>query len=309
MDSKTGKVEVGLKQLQPDPWDSVQERYPIGSSLKASVIGRRRNGYIAEVEAGIDAVIPPEEFSWNKNAHIHVRTKDVVEGRVMEYDDSHKRIVISVKNMTENPWDAIVRETPEGSIVKCSIKSITDFGLFVDFGRNIDGLIRKGDISWIDKPDDLNKTFKAGDVLEARVLKVDREREHISLGIKQTGGNPWKEITKADTSNGMPVVVTASSKSGIEVSMENGLHGFIPQNELDPDKQEPLSYSPGDTLTAVVIRTEPKERRIILSVKKLLAESEKKQTKEFLKKLEKGDDTQWYGNNVFKDVEEKLKEK
>ncbi|MDR2104994.1 MAG: S1 RNA-binding domain-containing protein [Deferribacteraceae bacterium] len=309
MDNKTGRVEVGLKQLQPDPWDSVRERYPIDSPLKVSVIGRRRNGYIAEVEPGVDAVIPPKEFSWNKNDHIQIRTKDLVEGRVIDYDDKQKQIVISVKNMTENPWDAIARETPEKSIVQCTIKSITDFGLFVDFGRGIDGLIRKGDISWIDKPDDLQKTFKAGDVLEARVLKVDREREHISLGIKQTGENPWQDISKVDTTRGVAVVVIGAVKGGLDVSMENGIHGFIPQNELDPENQDLSKYSQGDTLTALVIRTEPRERRVILSVKRLLAESEKKQTKEFLRKLEKGDDTQWYGNNVFKDVEERLKEK
>ncbi|MDR2400929.1 MAG: 4-hydroxy-3-methylbut-2-enyl diphosphate reductase [Deferribacteraceae bacterium] len=307
MDAKTGKVEVSLKQLQPDPWDSVRERYPAGSSLKASVIGRRRNGYIAEVEPGIDAVIPPEEFSWNKNAHIQI--KGVVEGRVLEYDDNHKRITISVKMMSENPWIAIERDTPEGSIVECTIKSITDFGLFVDFGQAIDGLIRKGDISWIDKPEDLHKTFKKGDVLEARILKVDEARQHISLGIKQTGTNPWKELSKTDGSKGVNVTVIGAMKGGIEVLMENGLHGFIPQSELDPDNQELANYTEGLPLNAVVTRTDQKERKIVLSVKKLLAESEKKHTKEILKKLEKSGESQWYGNNVFKDVEEKLKEK
>jgi ribosomal protein S1 len=309
MDAKSSKVEVGLKQLQPDPWDSVRERYPIGASLKAAVIGRRRNGYVAEVEAGIDAVIPPEEFSWNKNAHIHFRTKDLVEGRVLDYDDTHKRIVVSVKMMSENPWVAIERDTPEGSIVECKIKSVTDFGLFVDFGQGVDGLIRKGDISWIDKPEDLNKTFKPGDILEARVLKIDEPRHHISLGIKQTGSNPWKEITKADSSKEQTVTVIGAVKGGLEVAMENGLHGFIPQSELEGEKQELGGYSAGDALTAVVIKSDPKERKIVLSVKKLLVESEKKHTKEILKKLEKSDEGSWFGNNAFKNVEEKLKEK
>jgi ribosomal protein S1 len=309
MDSRSGKVEIGLKQLQPDPWDSVRDRYPVDSSLKAAIIGRRRNGYIAEVEPGVDAIIPPEEFSWNKNAHIHVHTKDVVEGRVLDYDDAHKRVIVSVKSMMENPWIAIERNTPEGSIVQCTIKSITDFGLFVDFGQYVDGLIRKGDISWIDKPEDLHKTFKAGDILEARVLKIDEPRQHVSLGIKQTGSNPWKEVAKTDSSKGTDVTVVGAVKGGIEVSMENGLRGFIPFNELDPEKQSPESYSAGDVINAAVIKSDPKERTIILSVKKLITESERKQTKEVLKKLGQGEADQWFGNNAFKNVEEKLKEK
>ncbi len=298
---ETGKIEVGLRQLTEDPWAAVNNKYPIDSSVSASVVGRRRNGFIAEIEPGVDAFIPLEELSWLKNGRVNINPKDVVEGRVLDYDNEHKRIIISVKMMSDNPWKTLKEETPEGSVVTATIKNITDFGIFVDFGSFIDGLIRKGDISWTDEPEDLTTVFNVGDKVEVKVLKIDEERERVSLGIKQLSNNPWRDMPKSGGAKGVEVTVVGAGKNGLEVELDNGLKGLIPMNELDPSSPSLDSYKAGDTLQATIIKSDQRERSVLLSIRKLIVDSERQEAKEYMKKLEKSDENQGFGN-IFKDI-------
>jgi ribosomal protein S1 len=293
------RIEVGVKQLTDDPWNSVREKYPVGSVVSASIIGRRRVGYIGELEPGIDAIIPLEELSWLKNGRVNLSSKSIVEGRVLEYDDERNRVTISLRMMIDNPWKTIKQEIPEGSIVECTIKSITDFGLFVDFGRFIEGLIRKGDISWVDELKDLKELYQVGDVIEAKVLTIDEARERVGLGIKQLASNPWKDISKGIKE--VNVTVSEITKNGLNVTLANGIKATILQNELDPSKQNLDSYKVGDSFPAMIVKGDAKEHTVTLSVKKLITESERKETKEYMKKLERGDENQSFGL-VFKDM-------
>ncbi|MDR0453361.1 MAG: S1 RNA-binding domain-containing protein [Deferribacteraceae bacterium] len=297
---ENGKIEVGLKQLTEDPWSGVSAKYPVDSFVKATLIGRRRNGYIAEAEPGVDVFIPLEELSWLKNARISMNPKDIIEGRVLDYDSEHKRIITSVKMMNENPWKALKKATPEGSVIEGRVKNITNFGIFVDFGQFVDGLIRKGDISWSEEPSDLSVLYKPGDTVEAKVLKIDEARERVSLGVKQVSQNPWKELPKNIAGKAHDVTVTAVTKTGLDVALPSGLKGHIPSTELDPGKSSPENFKAGDVVSATLIKADIKEKSILLSIKKHISDSERKETKEYMEKLKKTDESQGFGA-IFKD--------
>ncbi|MDE7169082.1 MAG: S1 RNA-binding domain-containing protein [Mucispirillum sp.] len=300
INKEENKVAVGMKQLQEDPWDRAAQDYPEGSSVKGTVVARKRAGYIVEIAPGIDGFVPNEEIGWLKNTKSTLNMKDIIEGRVTGYDNERKRVIMSVKDLKENPWKTLKAQNPEGSIVKGTVKNITDFGLFVDFGSFIDGLIRKGDISWRDEPQDLNEIYKAGDTVEAKVLTIDEERERVSLGIKQLEANPWKEIGKLMPSGkAIDAKITAVTKQGLEVELPLNMKGIIAVSDLDQSKPAVDDYNVGDTVTAAVIKTDAKEKQITLSIKKYMQDSERRETKEYMKKMEEKDDSGF--GNIFKD--------
>lgn len=300
MNKDDNKIAVGMKQLEKDPWEEVTKKYPEGSNVKGTVVARKRAGYVLEIVPGIDGFVPNEEIGWLKNTKSTLNIKDMIEGKVIGYDNERKRVIMSVKDLIENPWITLKAEHPEGSIVKGTIKNITDFGLFVDFGGVLDGLIRKGDISWREEPKDLNELYKVGDTVEAKVLNIDEEKERISLGIKQLESNPWKEIGKL-LPQGKPVEakVLSTSKNGIEVELPLNMTGTIAQADLDPQRPSPDSYEIGEVVTATVIKADMKDKQIILSIKKYLQDSERRETKEYMKKMEAVEDTGF--GNIFKD--------
>lgn len=295
------KISVGMKQLQLDPWELVPSRYPLGEAAKGAVITRKRVGYVIEVEPGIDGFVPNEEISWLKNSRTTLNPKDVVEGRVIDYDNERKRIVMSVKDLAENPWKEFKKTQPEGSVIKGVIKNITDFGLFIDLGYFIDGLIRKSDISWTKEPENLNDIYKVGDTVEAKILTVDEDRERISLGIKQLEANPWKEITKLlPTGKVVDAPILNVTKQGLEVQLPLELKGFIPLADFDPAKPGLDQFKVGDNVTAAVVKVDSRDKSIILSIKKYLYESERKETREYMKKLADTEDSSSFGS-IFKD--------
>ena len=300
IDKAAGKVAVGVKQLQKDPWDDAAKNYPEGSSVKGTVVARKRAGYVVEIAPGIDGFVPNEEIGWLKNTKSTLNIKDIVEGRVTGYDNERKRVIMSVKDLIDNPWKTLKEENPEGSIVKGTIKNITDFGLFVDFGSFLDGLVRKGDISWREEPANLNELYSVGDVVEAKILHIDENKERISLGIKQLEVNPWKEVTKLlPQGKAVEVKITAVNKQGLEVELPLEMKGIIFASELDPAKASLDQYNAGDTVTATVIKTDNKEKQVILSIKKYLQDSERRETKEYMKKMETNIETGF--GNIFMD--------
>lgn len=296
------KLEVGLKQMLPDPWESAAEKYPETSAVSGTVVARKNKGFVMEIEQGIDGFIPLEEISWLRNAKIAIEPKDAVEGKVIGIDDEKKKLIVSIKSLQENPWVTLKTKHPEGSAVKGTIKSITDFGIFVDFGEFLDGLIRKKDISWTDEPENIEELYKEGDEIEAKILKIDAEKERISLGVKQLETNPWREIGKL-LPNGkvVEVKVTAVSKEGLEVELPRELVGFIPDNELDMERVDPTDkFKVDDVIKAVVFRNDARERKILLSIRRYMQDSEKREVKEYLKKLEQSDDSGFSLGNILK---------
>ena len=300
IDKDTSKVAVGMKQLQNDPWDNAEKKYPEGSSVKGTVVARKRAGYVVEIADGIDGFVPNEEIGWLKHSKSTLNIKDMVEGRVIGYDNERKRVIMSVKDLQDNPWTTLKKEHPEGSVVKGTIKSITDFGLFIDFGSILDGLVRKSDVSWREEIADLNTVYKVGDTVEAKILNIDEDKERISLGIKQLEANPWKEVTKLlPQGKSVDVKITAVSKQGLEVELPLEMKGIIAVNDLDPAKASVDMYNVGDTVTATVIKADNKEKQVILSIKKYLQDSERRETKEYMKKMETSEDSGF--GNIFMD--------
>ena len=300
IDKDTSKVAVGMKQLQNDPWDNAEKNYPEGSSVKGTVVARKRAGYVVEIADGIDGFVPNEEIGWLKHSKSTLNIKDMVEGRVIGYDNERKRVIMSVKDLQDNPWTTLKKEHPEGSVVKGTIKSITDFGLFIDFGSILDGLVRKSDVSWREEIADLNTVYKVGDTIEAKILNIDEDKERISLGIKQLEANPWKEVTKLlPQGKSVDVKITAVSKQGLEVELPLEMKGIIAVNDLDPAKASVDMYNVGDTVTATVIKADNKEKQVILSIKKYLQDSERRETKEYMKKMETSEDSGF--GNIFMD--------
>jgi ribosomal protein S1 len=302
IDLQDEKLEVGLKQMQQDPWDSAIAKYNEGTEVKGTVVARKNKGFVMEIEQGVDGFIPLEEISWLKNTRISIEPKDAVEGSVIGIDHDKKKLIISLKSLQENPWVTLKSKHPEGSAVKGTIKSITDFGIFVDFGEFLDGLIRKKDISWTEEPENLADIYKEGDEIEAKILKIDAEKERISLGVKQLETNPWREIGKL-LPNGkvVEVKVLAASRDGLEVELPRELVGFIPENELDFEKVDPTEkFSVGETIKAVVVRNDAREKKILLSVRKYMQDSEKREVKEYLRKLEQSDDSGFSLGNILK---------
>ena len=300
IDKDTSKVAVGMKQLQNDPWDNAEKNYPEGSSVKGTVVARKRAGYVVEIADGIDGFVPNEEIGWLKHSKSTLNIKDMVEGRVIGYDNERKRVIMSVKDLQDNPWTTLKKDHPEGSVVKGTIKSITDFGLFIDFGSILDGLVRKSDVSWREEIADLNTVYKVGDTVEAKILNIDEDKERISLGIKQLEANPWKEVTKLlPQGKSVDVKITAVSKQGLEVELPLEMKGIIAVNDLDPAKASVDMYNVGDTVTATVIKADNKEKQVILSIKKYLHDSERRETKEYMKKMETSEDSGF--GNIFMD--------
>ena len=300
IDQPNLKVSVGMKQLQNDPWLEVANKYPIGSTVKGAVVSRKRAGYVIEIEPGIDGFVPNEETSWLKSLKTTLNLKDIIEGKVIEFDNERKRVYISVKDLQDNPWKTLKEENPEGSIVKGKIKNITDFGIFIDFGSFIDGLIRKGDISWHNEPANLNDLYNVGDTVEAKILHIDEDKERISLGIKQLEANPWKEVGKLlPQGKVVEAKITAISKQGLEVELPLNMKGIIAVADLDPARHTVDEYKEGETVTALVIKTDVRDKTIVLSIKKYLQDSERREAKEYMKKMASADDSGF--GNIFKD--------
>ncbi|MGA1862090.1 S1 RNA-binding domain-containing protein [Deferribacter thermophilus] len=310
LDPENQKVEISIKDKTEDPWLSVDKKYKKGEKASGQIVARVRRGYILEMEPGIDGFLPDEELSWLKKSNVKLNVKDVVEGQVLDIDQKNKKVVLSLKLLTDNPWNTLKEKHPEGSVVKGKIKNITDFGLFVDFGSFIDGLIRKEDISWTEEIEDLNERFKVGDEVEAKILKIDERRERVSLGIKQLEKNPWKEIDKIlPKGKVVEAPVTFVGKDYVEVELPRGIKGVIEARELDENKVLPEDVAKvGDTLKAVVIGHNAKEKKVYLSRKKYLLDSEKREVKEFLKQLETKETSGFSLGNVLKDKLKDIKE-
>ncbi|MEF3254308.1 MAG: S1 RNA-binding domain-containing protein [Deferribacterales bacterium] len=303
IDRENGKIDLGIKQLKINPWESAKSKYPVNSEVKGTIVVKLKNGYIVEVEKGVEAFIPNEEVSWIKKGNISLKKGDLIVGRVLDIDEKREKLVISIKALQENPWDILKKEHPEGSVVKGKIKGVTDFGIFVDFGAHVDGLVRKGDISWIEEEIDLHERFKVGDEIEAKILSIDPEKERIALGIKQLEKNPWKEIDKLYPSGKVvDAVVTAVDKDGVTVSLTKGIKGYIPLKELDEGKVNPLElYKEGSQIKASVLKADAKNKVILLSIRKYKMDSERTEVKEFMKSLQKQNDDSFSLGALLKD--------
>jgi small subunit ribosomal protein S1 len=280
-DPETERVSLGLKQTVVDPWDHAQEAYPIGSRVKGTVVSITDYGAFVQLEEGIEGLVHISEMSWTKKLKHPskvVMVGDTVEAVVLDIDPSKKRISLGMRQVEPNPWTVIESKYPVGSRISGKIKTITDFGVFVGFEEGIDGLIHVSEMSWTKKIRNPAEMFKKGEEIEAVVLSIDKENERFSLGLKQLMADPWEEIpTRYRVGDRVKGKVTNTTDFGAFVELEPDIEGLIHVSELSREKVDHPSdvVAVGDTVEAVVIHVDRRERRIGLSIKNLKEWDEK----------------------------------
>jgi small subunit ribosomal protein S1 len=284
--AETQRISLGMKQLEADPWEGIEAKYPVGAKFTGRVTNITDYGAFVELEPGVEGLVHVSEMSWTKK-NVHpgkiVSTSQEVEVMVLDTDPEKRRISLGLKQCMENPWAGFEDKFPVGSEVEGEVKNITEFGLFIGLDGDIDGMCHLSDLSW-DKPgEEALGDYSKGDVVKAKVLDVDVEKERISLGIKQLSSDPFEGAT-SDIKKGSVVTctVTAVQDNGIEVSV-NDVQGFIRKADLSKERSEqrPDRFAAGEKVDAKVTNVDRSGRKLTLSIKALEIEDEKKAMKEF----------------------------
>ncbi|MBL8551634.1 MAG: 30S ribosomal protein S1 [Hyphomonadaceae bacterium] len=270
---ETQRISLGMKQLMSDPWDGVEAKYPVDGRFQGRVTNITDYGAFVELEPGVEGLVHVSEMSWTKkNAHPSkiLSTSQEVDVLVLDVDGEKRRISLGIKQVMANPWDAFLAEHPVGSDIEGEVKNITEFGLFIGLTPELDGMVHLSDISWDDAGEAALQRFNKGDVVKARVLDVDVEKERISLGMKQATGDP---VAGAEFRRGqvLTVEVVEVSTGGIDVAFGEGnaLRTFIRKSDLSRDRSEqrPDRFAVGDRIDAMVTTFDKASRRVSLSIK------------------------------------------
>ena len=272
-DQEKNRVSLGMKQLSEDPWVGLSRRYPQGTRLFGKVSNLTDYGAFVEIEQGIEGLVHVSEMDWtNKNMYPSkmVQLGDEVEVMILEIDEERRRISLGMKQCKPNPWEDFAINHKKGDKVQGQIKSITDFGVFIGLLGGIDGLVHLSDLSWNQTGEDAVRNYKKGDDLEAMVLSIDVERERISLGIKQLEGDPFNSFVSVNDKNS---IVTGTVKSmdakGAVITLDNDVEGYLRASEVSRDRVEDIRshLKEGDTVEAMIINVDRKNRSINLSIK------------------------------------------
>ncbi|MAE95886.1 MAG: 30S ribosomal protein S1 [Deltaproteobacteria bacterium] len=274
-DPETERVSLGLKQIQPDPWVDAAMRYPIGMRINGKAVSLTDYGAFIELEPGIEGLVHVSEMSWTKRIKHPSKVVEIgeqVEAVVLDVDEYNRKISLGMKQIEPNPWAVIEEKYPINTRVSGEVRNITNFGVFVGLEEGIDGLVHVSDISWTENIKHPSEKFEKGDVVEAVVLKIDRENEKFSLGIKQLEANPWDDILKR-YALGSEVTgeVTNVVDFGAFVKLEEGIEGLIYSSELAQERVDKPSdvVKTGDSVTAVITKVDPAEQKISLSIRAL----------------------------------------
>ncbi|MFL5236705.1 MAG: 30S ribosomal protein S1 [Rhizomicrobium sp.] len=268
----TQRISLGMKQLMTDPWEGVAAKYPVGAKFSGKVTNVTDYGAFVELEPGVEGLVHVSEMSWVKKnvAPSKIVTPGTdVDVQVLEVDSNKRRISLGLKQTQENPWEQFAREHPPGSTIEGEIKSITEFGLFVGVGEDLDGMVHLSDISWEKSGDEAVKDYEKGQTVKAKVLDIDVEKERVSLGMKQLQSDPMDKIGPMKKGSIVTVTVSEVNDGGIEVELADGLKSFIRRADLSRDRaeQRPERFGKGDKVDAVVTSFDKGSRRIGLSIK------------------------------------------
>jgi small subunit ribosomal protein S1 len=293
-DEESQRVSLGIKQLQEDPWTRVDADYPIGERVKGTVTNITDYGAFVELAPGVEGLIHVSEMSWTrKNVHPGkiLATSQEVEVQVLEIERDKRRISLGLKQCQDNPWDAFAKEFKVDDMVEGTIRSITDFGVFVGLNEEIDGLVHVSDLSWDESSEEALASYRKGDQVKAKILALDPEKERIALGIKQLSDDPFTNI-KDGYKKGQVVNVKVidTSADGITVSLD-GFETFIKKRDLGVDKgeQEPDRYKEGQEIEAKLTTVNLKDRKVGLSVKALMMDEEKAAVAAYSEQEDDGD--------------------
>ena len=289
-DQARERVSLGMKQIMPDPWTKASDSYPAGARLHGKVVSVTDYGAFVELEKGVEGLIHVSEMTWSKRA-VHpskvVNVGDMVDVQVLGVDEGNRRISLGLKQTEPNPWEALGERHPIGSTIRGKVKSITDFGVFVEIEAGIDGLVHISDLSWTKKVRHPSEVYKKGDEVEAVVLGIEVEHERVSLGVKQLTPDPWDSVAQRYPMNTrIKGKVSSVADFGVFVEIEEGIEGLIHISQLSNERVDKPSslFKVGDEVDAIVVQVDSKERRIGLSVKALRAHEEREEMQAYLKR-------------------------
>ena len=287
-DRETGRISLGLKQKSADPWTNVAGKYPIGTRVKGRVVSLTDYGAFVELEPGVEGLVHVSEMSWThevRHPSRVVAVGDQVEAAVLNVDPASRKISLGMKQTAPNPWDMIEGKYPIGTRIEGKVKSLTDFGAFVGLEEGIDGLIHISDMSWTKHIKHPSELFKKGQKMEAVVLRIDKEKERLSLGYKQLARDPWDEAIPSRYHIGDSVTgkVSKVADFGIFIELDGGVEGLIHVSEsgLEPPAKLEEKFKLQDDVTAKIIKVDRDERKIALSLRDHQLDWERKQVDDY----------------------------
>jgi small subunit ribosomal protein S1 len=284
---ETQRISLGMKQLMSDPWEGVAIKYPVGGKFSGRVTNITDYGAFVELEPGVEGLVHVSEMSWTKK-NVHpgkiVATSQEVDVMILDVDGPKRRISLGLKQAQGNPWELFAEANPPGTVIEGEIRNITEFGLFVGLGPDLDGMVHMSDLSWDLPGEQAMANFQKGENVKAKVLDVDVEKERISLGIKQLEADPAAEvldrIKKGDV---VTCTVTKIEPNGIEVKVDEVLIGFIRRAELARDRgdQRPDRFAVGEKVDAKITAVDRAGRRLALTIKGKEVEEEREAVREY----------------------------
>ena len=285
-DKERNRVSLGLKQLGEDPWQAIKKRYPEKAQVKAIVTNLTDYGCFAELETGVEGLVHVSEMAWtNKNIHPSkvVQLGDEVDVMILDIDEERRRISLGIKQCHQNPWDGFAESFKKGDRISGSIKSITDFGIFIGLDGNIDGLVHLSDISWEESGEEAVRNYNKGDEIETVILSIDSERERISLGIKQLEDDPYMDYVsnfeKGSVVKGRVLTVEAKSAT---LELQDRVEGTLRASEVSREKVEDIRtiLKEGEEIEVKIANIDQKNRHISLSIKAIEIDHENAAIKE-----------------------------
>lgn len=278
---ETQRISLGMKQLQTDPWDGVEAKYPLGAKFTGRITNITDYGAFVELEAGVEGLVHVSEMSWTKK-NVHpgkiVSTSQEVDVLVLEVDPEKRRISLGLKQAQDNPWESFAEKFTSGTEVEGEIKNITEFGLFIGLDGEVDGMVHMSDISWEKSGEDAMEGYVKGQMVKARVLDVDVDKERISLGIKQLDDDPMEAMDGKRRGDTVTCIVTDTNDGGIEVEVgEGGPKAFVRRSDLSRDRNEqrPERFAKGDKVDAMITSIDRSNARLGVSIKALEISEEK----------------------------------
>src|SRR4029078_726192 len=278
---ETQRISLGMKELYKDAWEGVAAKYPIGAKVKGRVTNITDYGAFVELEDGIEGLVHVSEMSWTKK-NVHpgkiLSTSEEITVQVLEVDSAKRRISLGLKQTQANPWSSFAEKHPNGSTVTGEVKNITEFGLFVGLDGDVDGMVHLSDLDWKRPGEEAIKDYKKGDQVKAQVLDVDVEKERISLGIKQVGGDPMEQLPGIKKGDAVTCEVTGVHENGIDVKIAGSdMTAFIKRADLarDRSEQRPERFAVGEKVDARITQVDTKSRKVSVSIKALEIAEEK----------------------------------
>ncbi|MGI9409283.1 MAG: 30S ribosomal protein S1 [Hyphomicrobiaceae bacterium] len=283
----TQRISLGMKQLQDDPWQNIDAKYPLGARFDGTVTNIADYGAFVELEPGVEGLIHVSEMSWTKK-NVHpgkiVSTSQQVEVQILEVDPQKRRISLGLKQTQDNPWEAFLAAHPKGSEVEGPIRNITEFGLFIGLDNGVDGMVHLSDLDWNRTGDEAIKDYNKGESVRAVVLDVDPSKERISLGIKQIGGDPIEAVGGLKRGDPVTCEVVAVQENGIEVKIaDSEFTTFIKRSDLSRDRSEqrPDRFNIGNKVDAAITSIDKASRRVSVSIKSLEIAEEKQAVEQY----------------------------